>query len=144
AAEGQSDYWASQECLRQVWIQDLDINMSFASSVDPVAKKGCDQSWVAAEDQHLCYRTAMAGLSVSKLFARLNWHLFLPSFSKSKDANYSFNVTQVTHPRPQCRLNTYLAGALCTVDADDFTIPKTEAEQKNHSCFPDSSPVAAS
>lgn len=47
----------------------------------------------------------------------------------------SISVTQTTHPRAQCRLMTYLSGALCQVAADDPFLPKAEQEQIEDSFF---------
>ena len=61
------------------------------------------------KDQDLCYRTAMAGKSVADLLATLGKQ-DLPSFL-TPDEN-RVTRTYNSHPKAQCRLDTYLSGAL--------------------------------
>ena len=118
--EGQSDYFASQSCLKNIWRDDLITNASFRESVNPVAKDQCDSIYVEKADQDLCYRTAMAGKSVADLLATLGKQ-DLPSFL-TPDENRVMR-TYNSHPKAQCRLDTYLSGALCTVEFDETIIP---------------------
>lgn len=141
ANEGQSDYFATQACARKAWADEPTANRRFREEVDPIAKRKCDSAWDNESDQNLCYRTAMAGKSLGTLLAVLN-NQGAPDFSRT-DSN-RVNRTNDNHPAAQCRLDTYLAGALCTKTFDDQIIPgkrlndrngrEAEAEAYKYSC----------
>lgn len=119
ASEGQADYFASQVCARRIWKDQTDINASFRSKVNPVAKKSCDKSWNTTEDQNLCYRIAMAGYSLANLLGTISHS----QVSFAENDKREVNVTQTSHPAAQCRLDTYLEGALCSRGFDQDIIP---------------------
>ena len=74
--------------------------------------------FTAEEERLLCQRGAMAGLSTAKLFQDLRGQTTTPDFT-TPDTNI-VSKTDHNHPDTQCRLDTYLAGALCEVaDAID-------------------------
>lgn len=124
AAEGQSDYFATQACAHAVWSEELEKNAEFRNSVDPVAKAACDEAWETVAGQNLCYRSSMAGLSLATLLAQLGSQ-GVPSFD-TPDTN-PVRTTDTAHPKGQCRLDTYFQGALCTQPFDMSLIPG-----KNH------------
>ncbi len=143
ADEGQSDYFATQTCARALWRDQAAENAEFASTVHPEAKFRCDSAWSEEAERNLCYRIAEAGLSLSTLLAALNRQP-LPDFSTPSEK--VVRRTNHTHPAAQCRLDTYLAGALCTVLFEPRLIPgkgrpfflrggkKAEAEAMMVSC----------
>jgi len=121
ASEGQADYFASQACARKVWANDIQKNADARMSVDPIAKAKCNKVWDSEEDQEICYRTAMAGYSLADLLSILNDESRRVSFATFDPRRLS--VTQESHPPGQCRLDTYLAGALCDRKFSDLFIP---------------------
>lgn len=131
ATEGQSDYFATQSCAMKVLANDLDINATFRDTVNPTAKAGCDDIWATEAEQNLCYRVAMASYSAADLLGTL-FREPKVSFDK-KDAGV-VSRTFESHPKAQCRLDTYFAGALCIVEFDDALIPRTRSEVENTSC----------
>lgn len=116
-SEGQSDYFASQSCARQLWM--FDDNSAFEADVHPQAKKQCDNEWDATGERQLCYRVSLAGQSLGDLLAALRGQ----TVSYDRKDNNKVSKTQKSHPQPQCRLDTYLAGALCNVTFNPFLIP---------------------
>ncbi|MDB2447389.1 hypothetical protein N9W79_02055 [bacterium] len=118
--EGQSDYFATQSCARNIWKDDIATNASFRSHINRVAKKKCDAVYAEAVDQELCYRIAAGGESLAALLSVLGRQR-LPSFATPDSSEVL--VTSHGHPNAQCRLDTYLAGALCTVEFDENIIP---------------------
>jgi hypothetical protein len=119
ADEGQSDYFATQACARNLWKTDFAVNASFAKKVDKTAKEKCDNSWDSKSEQKLCYRIASASFSLATLLGALNNQV--PSFSTPDTSKVT--TTDHAHPKAQCRLDTYLAGALCKKEFKDDLIP---------------------
>ncbi len=114
ATEGQSDYFATTKCLRQVWEKDNNEEIIAAMDVPAKVKEMCGQHHVWNHDYALCVRGAMAGDSVAKLFAALRQQA--PAKFETPDAKV-VKYTQESHPATQCRLDTYFQGALCEVPA---------------------------
>ena len=129
ANEGQADYFATQACARKLWAQDDAENEKSASTVNPIAKKKCDARWQSAKERNLCYRVAGASLSLARLLGALEGTK--PDFSKS-DAKV-VTETDHEHPKAQCRLDTYFAGALCDVQFKDNLIPGSSAQASDAS-----------
>ncbi|MDB2447494.1 hypothetical protein N9W79_02585, partial [bacterium] len=120
ANEGQSDYFATHACAKKLWRSELSINATFRSSVDSIAKSKCDETYGSTEDQNLCYRISKAGESLAGLLAVLQQR-DVPSFATP--STETVKRTNNRHPEAQCRLDTYIAGALCTTAYDDFLVP---------------------
>lgn len=128
ANEGQSDYYGTQACLRHLWrAQD---NSSAADTVDATPKAWCDESWNSAADRNLCYRIMMAGRSLAELLA----HGAKVGFDSPDEKVVESTVHE--HPAAQCRLDTYVAGALCKASFDMNLIPSDETEALDQSCGP--------
>jgi hypothetical protein len=131
ANEGQSDYFATQSCARNIWKNEKKQNRVLAeearstlpaSVVDKceVTWKGVDNELDTEENTNLCLRVANAGQSLGNLLASLR---------KSPTPDYNTPDTKQvrntfsSHPAAQCRLDTYLVGALCSKEFDSSKIP---------------------
>lgn len=118
ASEGQSDYYAAQACLRDLWKNDdnsVDLDVLPQS-----AKDKCDQAWPHVKEQQLCYRIVLAGKSAAETWAAVeksNVSL------ESRDPKVTDHTNHNYYPSAQCRLDTYVAGALCGVSFDHNVIP---------------------
>ena len=121
ASEGQSDYFATQSCSREIWKNELAENARFRSLVGDYEKSKCDAMWSKTEDQDLCYRTAAAGQSLATLLGALRSGSTPPRFDTPDPRKVSSTYTG--HPDAQCRLDTYFSGALCPVSFDRNIIP---------------------
>ena len=125
ATEGESDYFATQVCARRIWKKSLRTNAR-AQDAAPRRLLGiCDKNWSTPEDQALCTRIAFGGLSLAKLLGALG-----RDKEPSLDAKDQTIVTQTvpSHPAAQCRLDTFLHGALCSVNSDLKVIPGKSGE----------------
>ena len=71
ASEGQSDYFATQSCAREIWKNQSEENARFRETVGEYEKNKCDTAWSEVADQNLCYRTAAAGHSLATLLGAL-------------------------------------------------------------------------
>jgi len=116
--EGQADYFATLKCLRKVFRSEDNKAIVAKLNVPSTVEASCSAQFTAEEERLLCQRGAMAGLSTAKLFQDLRGQTTTPDFT-TPDTNI-VSKTDHNHPDTQCRLDTYLAGALCEVaDAID-------------------------
>lgn len=132
ANEGQSDYYGAQACLRTLWKNQNAQNQIARSTVDMAARTQCDRVWRSTTDQNLCYRIAMAGRSLAELLA----YGARVSFS-TPDRNV-VSRTYHNHPAAQCRLDTYMAGAICPTNFPMNQIPMSSSAAYSTSCGPQS------
>ena len=123
ANEGQSDYFAMQACAKNIWKDNPTVK-----TIDPIAKKYCDQ--YSPEDLNLCYREMNAGYSLAKLLGALGGS----PVSFATPDKVIVRRTNSAHPNAQCRLDTYVAATLCGTQWQDSVIPQTEAESAEYLC----------
>lgn len=114
--EGGSDYFATSKCLRKLFAEDDNKAIVASAQLDPTAQTLCGQQFTNEVDQLLCLRTSMAGQSVANLFQALRNDKVAPNYA-TPDAKV-VKKTNDNHPDTQCRLDTYLAGFACQVDAN--------------------------
>ncbi|MDZ4661890.1 MAG: hypothetical protein SGJ18_09775 [Pseudomonadota bacterium] len=116
--EGQADYYAGLKCLRQVFALDDNVKLMRAkTNIDPTLAKECAQSYQSAQDIAICTRIGYAGFSVATMFQELKKEQKIPRFD-TPDKNVVVR-TDHRHPATQCRLDTYVQGAICTVAVSD-------------------------
>lgn len=124
--EGQADYFATLKCLRKTFRSEDNKAAVAKLNVPEVVVNKCAEQFNNEEDQLICQRGAMAGMSTAKLFQALRRQTTEPKFD-TPDANV-VSRTNHNHPETQCRLDTYYMGALCdvidndNVDQDDESI----------------------
>ncbi len=128
ANEGQSDYYGSQACLRTLWRNQTTENQNARRTVDMAARNQCDRTWRSTSDQNLCYRIAMAGRSLAELFAYGN------RISFSTPNRTVVSSTDHSHPDAQCRLDTYVAGAMCPTSFPMNKVPMNKSAAYQSSC----------
>jgi hypothetical protein len=126
ANEGESDYFATIAAARQLWSGDGKVIVE----VDDEARKICEKN-MNNSDLNLCYRQMNAGYSLANLLGALGGTKV--SF-KTPDKSV-VKKTNNNHPAAQCRLDTYVAGALCTVAWNNNVIPQTEKDMAKQSCI---------
>ncbi len=119
--EGQSDYFGTLKCFREVFGSEDNISIVAGMNVDAYADAQCRSAWSNEEDVALCVRASMAGKSLATLLA-----------GSSRSVNFKTPDTSVVgrtnnaHPAGQCRLDTYFKGALCEV-SKDIDVDKKDA-----------------
>lgn len=132
ANEGQSDYFATLSCARELWKDDVAENAKAADEIPDFPKQQCDSRWENEADRNICYRSMLGGFSLANLLNQLgsggaiDWDTKDPS---------EVSRTDNAHPDAQCRLDTYMAGAVCTAEFDANDIPKSEAASAKVSCL---------
>ena len=110
SGEGQADYFASTKCLRKVFLKypiELDLNQVPKNIVQK-----CENAFEQYKDVQVCVRSSITGLNTAKLFAELNGTT--PPDPQMHDPSV-VTSTKHRHPLPQCRFDTYSAGANCSI-----------------------------
>lgn len=109
SAEGQADYYAVTRCfprfIKAGVFQEIKEH-------EPVVHKVC------LTDQ--CTDIVEAGLNVARIFYDVSSVGKPPSLGQ-KDLR-KVSKTILDHPRPQCRLDTFISGANCDISTQDKTI----------------------
>lgn len=129
ANEGQADYFATLSCAHELWRSEGTQNAQFTTQVDAYPKELCDKAWQNSSDRNLCYRSMMAGRSLANLLAQGEAVSFSTPDKKVVDH------TDHQHPAAQCRLDTYMAGAICGASFDKTLIPQDENRAGTVSCM---------
>ncbi|MBL7544436.1 MAG: hypothetical protein JNL11_11525 [Bdellovibrionaceae bacterium] len=133
ATEGQSDYFATAKCARKVF-KAIGSNALWAqrAAVTFEIRNTCVNSFgVNSEAAGICMRSSMASLALARVLGSLK--------ADPKGINFSnvdksiVSSTFEAHPAAQCRLDTYVAGAVCRVpDTEDFSA----VDPRKGSCGP--------
>jgi uncharacterized protein YkwD len=117
ANEGQSDYFSTFACARKVF-DSLPV-----PTVTGKAKEACDK-WPDQSARETCYKIMDGGLALGKLLAVLGGER-VPTYETPDPSVVT--KTSDSHPRAQCRLDTYYAGEVCADKVwNDKVIPTTK------------------
>lgn len=114
SVEGQADYFATLKCLRKVFRKDDNETAIIGKEIPGMVKEKCTEAFKTGWEVALCIRTTLAGLSISAISADIR-NSTMPSV-ETPDASV-VEETYEAHPVPQCRLDTYFQGSLCTVSS---------------------------
>lgn len=132
SAEGQADYFATTKCLPRLFelgVESKKIDYDIDSNNLKLALSKCRDN--------ICARIVLAGLNVSQIFASLLKGSPEPNLQISDPVKV--DKTIYNHPNPQCRLDTYLSGAICDVGVEipfDLIDPKIGACVKDQGSRP--------
>lgn len=127
--EGQSDYFATLKCLRKTFLNDNNSLVVRKLNAPKALVDACAKAWPNKADRSICVRNGMAGVSVAGLFASLR---------NAPEANFEtpdariVTKTDDAHPAHQCRLDTYLQGALCEASFNEDVSQKDEVQATCH------------
>lgn len=113
--EGQSDYFANLKCFRKVYGQDDNAAIISKLNVHPLITAKCNEVYKTDAESALCIRSTLAAQSTANLLATLG-KLELPKVDTPDKTEVT--KTDNSHPKAQCRLDTYFAGALCDMPLD--------------------------
>lgn len=113
--EGQADYFGTMKCLRKYMENDDNDAILANVEVPEMVIEKCNANFTTSNEIAMCKRGALAGLSLANLFKALR---SLPNDLKFDTPDTRVvTTTDDNHPAPQCRLDTYFQGAICSVDA---------------------------
>ena len=134
-AEGQSDYYASSKCMRKLFTHQENLAYIETQNLHPYPKMICDLMFEHENNIDRlanCYRSSQAGYDQAMIYRSArggdNKYFLVEWDTPSKKVYKSRTMTG--HPKPQCRLDTYLRGAACSLSHnDDFDLTRTDLEQ---------------
>ena len=127
ANEGQADTHATGACAMKIFAPNLELSARAAADLPPEMKAKCDANRPEAERDN-CYRALVAGKSLADLLAALG----SSTVSFSTPDTSTVKKTNNEHPAAQCRLDTYVASALCGAKTWDYSvIPGKTSAQHN-------------
>lgn len=128
ADEGQADMHATGACATKLFNTNIEMSMKALTDIPANMKQKCDDAHADAADRDTCYRAVVSGKSLADLLAALN------NGTVNYDTPDTSTVTRTNHAHPaaQCRLDTYVASALCGAATWDYDlIPGKEQAQHN-------------
>lgn len=120
AVEGQSDYYATLKCFRQMFSDDENSNWVNQNTAEDIVVESCGQSFSDAANQYACERAFAASLAISSVLADVSNR---PAVSFDQHDDSEVEKTYGGHPDPQCRLDTYTQGAVCDRPVGEMTSP---------------------
>lgn len=109
-AEGQADYYATAKCLRKVFENDDNAAIVAARKVPGTLRKLCEVNYHDQQEAALCMRSGLASLDYGKFLA-VRARVALPKVETPEETRVS--ETHHKYSTPQCRLDTFIQGALC-------------------------------
>lgn len=119
SVEGQSDYFGTTKCMKRIFSSMSDEELSQFKSNDPLAKSSCSQMYTETRDQLICERSTLAGKVLGNVLATLSGS---PEVKLETPTDAIYNGIYQSHPKAQCRLDTYFQGTLCSIPfAQDFS-----------------------
>lgn len=109
-SEGQADYFASLKCLRRIWLHDDNASIVNELKISQALLKLCQTEWSDLTDQAICLRSGTAANVIGEMLAFMRRYpsprIERPDLSEVAENNEN-------HNSPQCRLDTFIQGALC-------------------------------
>lgn len=114
SVEGEADYYATLDCMRNVFKPEDNAKFVQTQTIDPILKQKCEEIYNTQDEENLCMREGMAGLTAAMLFKDLNQDQVSPRFDTPD--THQVDSTDSSHPATQCRLDTYYQGGLCYHD----------------------------
>ena len=128
SSEGQSDYFAANVCAPKIW---EDGGLGDEVYLPSTARGYCNRNYTEDFDRKVCYRTMAASKSISDLLGALNSER---PVSFDTPSLVVVKKTMTSHPPAQCRLDTYMAGSVCSVGWADGVVPKNKRENDFYNC----------
>jgi Peptidase family M48 len=117
ADEGQSDMYATGACAYKTFGPNPTLSAIAEIELPPAMKDKCDANRPEAE-RDICYRALVAGKSLGDLLAALNNQ----TVSFETPDTTVVTTTNHKHPAAQCRLDTYVASAMCGNEKWDYKL----------------------
>ena len=131
SVEGQADYFSVHSCAKLLWQNQADQNAKFRDDVAGDVKSICDATYFGEAEQNLCYRSVTAALSIGQMLSSV----FSQDVSLATPSRDIAGRTKQWYPPIQCRLDTLVAGSLCSTPFDSLAVPATWPEVRATSCL---------
>lgn len=126
--EGQSDYYATSKCYPK-----MTYSKTKSLNVPSIVTKKCSALHKSKDEISICENGSMIGYTLASVLNSLSGSPSEIDFATPD--NSEVLKTNNNHPKAQCRLDTYFAGAVCNMSyLDEFSpnspIPGACAEEK--------------
>lgn len=130
SSEGNSDYFASNTCLKSWWLSKTEENRiaRIKSKDNPRLKIPYEHCQKISSDenlQNLCMRVAIAALKISDIYLWEPGTGPKPSF-ETPSVKSVFYTIEKGYPSPQCRLDIFFAASKCEKIIPVGVIPGSE------------------
>lgn len=122
--EGQSDYYATLKCAHKIWADEDSVAIVQKMNIDPLVREKCTTTLRNDKERAECMRSGMGAKGLTRMLAELE-NKPMPEINTPdlKRVERTYNG----HPKPQCRLDTKFAGALCDVNPE-IDIPNDKSD----------------
>lgn len=116
STEGQADYFATNSCLKKLFHHEDNAGIISNIKLPIQIVDGC-ANFQNINDQNLCKRSSLIAIKGGEFTRSLGRTRRGYKYPLPKIDNPDQTVvkkTSIMHPNPQCRLDTYFQGSLCT------------------------------
>ena len=114
-SEGQADYWGALKCLKKyllLYPSERVVDVELPSNV----RQKCHTIYnSSSEEEQICLRVALSGYQLAQMFLSIKEENNRIDFS-TPDPLVVSQTNYSSYPSTQCRLDSYLAAALCPMD----------------------------
>jgi hypothetical protein len=110
--EGQSDYYATMKCYRRLVESGYDDGL-YNADVPKLVEEACSKQHKSLDDITVCKKGASIGYTLANILNSLSGSSNTVNFDTPDKSKVS--KTNNAHPKAQCRLDTYYAGAVCGI-----------------------------
>ncbi|MFL5815422.1 MAG: hypothetical protein ACJ763_17740 [Bdellovibrionia bacterium] len=117
SSEGQADYFAASQCLKKYFSGQDSAQAVSKMSVDPGVSTRCKSAHTDSQEAAVCVRIALSAKSFIQVTEALTTEPHDVAFS-TPDMTTVQSTLKNTYPSPQCRLDTFVAGALSNRSED--------------------------
>jgi len=120
STEGQSDYFAASACMRQLIPHMYTGVIPDIQGAPVLVRKQCGARFTDERNRSICIQTAAAGIALSHYFA----NKYKTDFPRIESPDpLEVEVLGFGTQTVQCRLDTYIAAALCNPEIEGATYP---------------------
>lgn len=135
--EGGADYYAGLKCLRHLFHDDDNRSVVQSGTISRYIEQTCSAQFPNPADENMkwiCMRSAAAsetlGEVMRSIMEKRDGTAISPTNLETPDQQ-QVQKTFDGHPQPQCRVDTYFAGALCPAKYDE---PVSDTDHLEGAC----------
>lgn len=117
SCEGQADYFATGECIKQLANILPDLFDGNHGLINPLVDHYCDESYREIKERVTCRESLVASYQAIRVYQRIMEELQVPSsfFGKVENEKSDRTLNYVgEYPDLDCRYETFIKGALCS------------------------------
>lgn len=117
SSEGQADYYGSMKCFKELFTEQEHLDWYAEGVFESTVDEACREVYPDKVERAACVRASEAGMILALFFTDLRRSA--NSVDYSTPDTKSVRRTNLSHPAPQCRLDTYFQAALCPKYSDE-------------------------